>query len=102
MRIDLKLFACAAALAGLAACAETESAATDNGLSGTPADFAAMAGPCTDQAARMTGVPAGDVSVTNSMQTGGGPLLTLDAGGAAYSCRREADGSVTVFSEFAN
>ncbi len=84
----------------LAACAETDSSAS--GLSGTPDQFAAMRAPCIDQAARMTGLPKTSVTVNEQIQTGGGPLLTLSAGGTPYSCRLESDGSVTVFSEYAN
>ncbi len=74
-------------------------------VSVAPADggdaFAAMTGPCIDQAARLTGLSAGAISVSDNIQTGGGPLLVLNAAGTPYSCRREDDGSVTVFSEFA-
>ena len=74
----------------------------DDGLSGTQDQFSMMTGPCVAQAARMTGAEQGSIVVTDQIRTGGGPLLTLDADGTPYSCRLEDDGSVTVFSEFAN
>ena len=74
----------------------------DDGLSGTQAQFDMMTDPCIRQAERMTGLGMKDISVTNRIRTGGGPLLTLNAGGTKYSCRLEDDGSVTVFSEYAN
>lgn len=89
----------AAALAGLAGCVETT---TDDGLGGSSDQFARMTGPCTSQASRMTGLPRGSIAVTDRIRTGGGPLLTLSASGTPYSCRMESDGSVTVFSEYAN
>jgi hypothetical protein len=61
-----------------------------------------MADPCIAQAARMTGLNRGAIVVTDRIRTGGGPLLTLNAGGTRYSCRLEDDGRVTVFSEYAN
>lgn len=84
----------------LAAC--VEDSAEDTGLSGSEAQFAQMRAPCVAQAARLTGIPENQIVVTSELQTGGGPLLVLDARGTSYSCRLEADGSVTVFSEFAN
>lgn len=74
----------------------------NDGLSGSPEQFAAMERPCVEQAARLTGVAQGTISVLDRIQTGGGPILTLDAAGTKYTCRLENDGGVTVFSEFAN
>ncbi len=100
----LKLTAAVIALGALAACGETtqRGAAADSGLSGTSDQFAAMEAPCIAQASRTTGVPTSAIAVTDRLQTGGGPLLTLGVAGNAFSCRLEDDGSVTVFSEFAN
>jgi hypothetical protein len=50
----------------------------------------------------MTGFPAKDINIAERIRTGGGALLVLDVGGRNWSCRSESDGSVTVFSEFAN
>lgn len=92
-----------AACGALAGCLETTpEAPRDDGLQGSPAQFAAMTQPCIAQAARLTGVAANTITVNDQIRTGGGPLLTLNVGGAKYSCRLEANGSVTVFSEFAN
>ncbi|WP_339949601.1 hypothetical protein [uncultured Albimonas sp.] len=79
-----------------------EAEPADDHLSGAAAEFDAMAGPCRDQAARMTGLPPSAVEVSNRIRTGGGPLLTLLAGETALSCRQEPGGRVAVFSEFAN
>lgn len=57
---------------------------------------------CIAQAANKTGLPRSAIAVTSRIETGGGPLITLDAGGQSLSCRREANGRVTVFSEYAN
>jgi len=105
-----KLAACAAAVAVLGGCGTTTSVdsstspggSAGDGLSGTQEQFDAMTTPCIAQASRMTGLGRGSIVVTNRIRTGGGPLLTLNAGGTKYSCRLEDDGSVTVFSEFAN
>lgn len=94
-----KLALAFAALTGLGACMEGMG---DNGLSGTPDQFAMMTQPCISQASHLTGVPQKRIQVLDQLQTGGGPLLTLKAGRANLSCRLEADGSVTVFSEYAN
>ena len=99
MRLALRYTALALALS-LAGC--TEDSTSDTGLSGTDAQFAQMRAPCIAQAARLTGIPETQIVVSSQLQTGGGPLLVLDARGTSYSCRLEADGSVTVFSEFAN
>ena len=96
LRREMGLLVCAAGLAG---CIE------DTGgpiLTGSESEFASMEFPCISQAARLTGVPSNQIVVTSEIQTGGGPLLVLDARGTSYSCRLESDGSVTVFSEFAN
>ncbi|WP_050927611.1 hypothetical protein [Aestuariivita boseongensis] len=97
----VKLTALTAALGALAACVETSQPAND-GLSGTEAQFNAMTAPCIDQAAVYADFPAMDINILDRLRTGGGPLLVLDAGGQRLSCRLESDGSVTVFSEFAN
>ncbi|MBF9058451.1 hypothetical protein HKCCSP123_04580 [Rhodobacterales bacterium HKCCSP123] len=97
----LKITAFAVVTAGLAGCVDMGGAPSD-GLSGTEAQFNSMTAPCIDQAARFSGYPAIDINIVDRIQTGGGPLLVLDAGGQRLSCRLEADGSVTVFSEFAN
>ncbi len=105
-----KMAACTAAVAALAGCGTptsvdngmTSSANAGDGLSGTQSEFDRMTNPCIAQASRMTGLGRGAIVVTDRIRTGGGPLLTLDAGGTKYSCRLEDDGSVTVFSEFAN
>ncbi|MBK1703592.1 hypothetical protein CKO40_03230 [Halochromatium glycolicum] len=74
----------------------------NDSLQGTPEQFSRMTQPCIAQASRMTGVSPGSITIIDRIRTGGGPLLTLNAGGTKYSCRLEDDGSVTVFSEFAN
>jgi outer membrane murein-binding lipoprotein Lpp len=99
--------AACAAFALIAGCAGNASkvdttANADDGLSGTHDQFNRMTNPCVDQAARMTGLSRSQITITNRIRTGGGPLLTLDAGGTNYSCRLEDNGTVTVFSEFAN
>ncbi|WP_108260947.1 hypothetical protein [Mangrovicoccus ximenensis] len=86
----------------LAACVAGEPGPGSSGLSGTPGEFAAMRAPCIAQTARLTGLPQSRIPVADSLQTGGGPILILDAGGARHTCRSEPDGSVTVFSEYAN
>lgn len=96
-----KLVASIAALTALAACVE-DTGSSGSGLSGTQAQFNAMTSPCIAQAARLTGVRQSSISVIDRIQTGGGPLLTLNVGGTKYSCRLEDNGRVTVFSEFAN
>lgn len=78
------------------------SGGADDGLSGTPDQFSRMEQPCIAQAARFTGVSQGAITITDRIRTGGGPILTLSAAGTPYTCRLEDDGSVTVFSEFAN
>ena len=88
-----------AALLALGACVEDTGS---SGLSGTTNQFDSMTGPCLAQASGLTGVARGAVTVTDRIQTGGGPILTLSAAGTPYTCRLESDGSVTVFSEFAN
>lgn len=57
---------------------------------------------CLNQASRMTGYGVNDIRVLSHIQTGGGPLMTMDVMGQKLSCRREANGRVTVFSEYAN
>jgi hypothetical protein len=97
----LRLIGGLAVLTVLAACVEDDGGSGDN-LSGTDAQFAAMREPCIRQAARLTGVTSGAITVSSQIQTGGGPLLVLNVAGNSYSCRLESDNSVTVFSEFAN
>lgn len=95
-----RLVALAILATGVAGC--VEDTGSGSGLSGTQSQFDAMTAPCISQAGRMTGVPQGAVIVTDRLQTGGGPLLTLSAAGRNLSCRLESDGRVTVFGEFAN
>lgn len=105
MKTAMKLVIGAAALGAVAGCVETGGTGggtPSDGLSGTDAQFNAMTAPCIDQAARVSGFPARDINIADRIRTGGGPLLVLDAGGQRLSCRLEDDGSVTVFSEFAN
>ena len=100
----------AAVIVALTGCGTTASVETgasptgsvDDGLSGTQAQFDSMTNPCIAQAARMTGLSRGAIVVTDRIRTGSGPLLTLSAGGTSYSCRLEDNGTVTVFSEYAN
>ena len=104
MDSKIKIMIGAAVLAALAGCAETTGGgpSVNDGLSGRDAQFDAMTAPCINQAARMTGFPAKDINIAERIRTGGGALLVLDVGGQNWSCRSESDGSVTVFSEFAN
>lgn len=104
MDSKLKIMIGAAVFAALAGCVETigGGASVNDGLSGSDAQFDAMIAPCINQAARMTGFPAKDINIAERIRTGGGALLVLDVGGQNLSCRSESDGSVTVFSEFAN
>ena len=82
--------------------AGSASSGSNNGLSGTPVQFDRMVTPCVAQAARLTGASRGSIRVLNRIRTGGGPILTLSAAGGKYTCRLEANDSVTVFSEYAN
>lgn len=104
MNNTIRTIIAATALAALAGCVEDTGGSTvvNDGPSGTDAQFDAMIAPCIDQAARLTGFPAIDINIAERIRTGGGPLLMLDVGGQNWSCRMEGDGSVTVFSEFAN
>ena len=106
MKSAIKAFVAGTAMIALAGCQTDSSMDTsapkDDGLSGTQAQFDMMTDPCIRQAERMTGLSMNDISVTDRIRTGGGPLLTLNAGGTKYSCRLEDNGSVTVFSEYAN
>ena len=102
MKSVIKLVIGATALGAVAGCVETSGSAPAAGMSGTDAQFNAMTAPCIDQAARYASYPARDINITDRLQTGGGPLLVLDAGGQRLSCRLEPNGSVTVFSEYAN
>ncbi|WOI58088.1 hypothetical protein [Palleronia sp. LCG004] len=101
MRTGFKIIALVTACAGLAGCVD-DMESQGEGLSGTPSQFDAMEGRCLSQAAGMTGVPQSAIGINERLQTGGGPILTLDAAGSSYTCRLEDDGSVTVFSEFAD
>ncbi len=92
----------AVAAAALAGCVETSGTSSDTGLSGTQSQFDTMTSPCIAQASRLTGASQSSIRILDRIQTGGGPILTLDAAGSKYTCRLEDDGSVTVFSEFAN
>jgi hypothetical protein len=83
----------------VAACETSDSGP---GLSNNITPPAGMEAQCIDQAARYAGVSTGSVVVLSRIETGGGPLITLNAAGQNLSCRREANGVVTVFSEFAN
>jgi hypothetical protein len=87
---------------GLAGCNTDVDVRSGDNLSGTENQFDSMEQPCTAQAQRLTGATSGVISVTDRIRTGGGPILTRDAAGTPYTCRLENDGSVTVFSEFAN
>lgn len=95
-----KFIVAASAFAALAGCVEDTGGS--DGLSGTDAQFNSMTSPCINEAARITGFPARDINIASRVRTGGGPLLVLDVGGRNWSCRLEDNGSVTVFSEFAN
>ena len=101
MQSTFKTVMVVAMVAGLAGCVE-EIESAGEGMSGTPSQFEGMRGRCLSEAARTTGVPRRAIGVNERLQTGGGPILTLDAAGSAYTCRLEEDGSVTVFSEFAD
>jgi hypothetical protein len=98
MKTVLKTAALGFAAVALAACETSD----DGGLSNNIVPPAGMETQCKNQAARYAGVTPGAVVVLSRIETGGGPLLTLQAAGQNLSCRREANGSVTVFSEFAN
>ncbi len=102
MKSVIKMVIGAVALGAVAGCVETSGTAPADGLSGTEEQFNAMTAPCIDQAARYANYPARDINIADRIRTGGGPLLVLDAGGQRLSCRLEPNGSVTVFSEFAN
>lgn len=98
MRPHLPIALCLCA--GLAACVETGSPAegfSDNAMAPT-----GMREACLAQAERLTGVPSSAITARTPIETGGGILISLDIAGASYGCRREADGSYTVFSQFAN
>ena len=82
--------------------AGSASSGSIDGLSGTPVQFDWMVTPCVAQAARLTGASRGSIRVLDRIRTGGGPILTLSAAGGKYTCRLEANDSVTVFSEYAN
>lgn len=99
-----KIMIGAAVFVSLAGCVETTGGGSpaSDGLSGSDAQFNAMTAPCINQASQMTGFPAKDINIVERIRTGGGALLVLDVGGQNWSCRSESDGSVTVFSEFAN
>lgn len=104
----IRIAVSAIAVSALAGCGTTgnddsgSTGSVDDGLSGSQEQFERMTGPCISQAARMTGLSQSAITVMDRIRTGGGPLLTLSAGGTKYSCRLEDNGKVTVFSEFAN
>jgi hypothetical protein len=98
MKIQYKLVILGFASLAVAACETSDGGGLSNNI--TPP--AGMESQCINQAARYAGVPSGSVVVLSRIETGGGPLLTLSAAGQNLSCRREANGSVTVFSEYAN
>lgn len=102
MSHTLKTLTFFAAMTAVAGCVETSGGGGDDGLSGSQSDFNAMTAPCIDQASRYASYPAMDINIVDRIRTGGGPLLVLDAGGQRLSCRLESDGTVTVFSEYAN
>ena len=106
MKSIIKTILAASAIVALAGCQSDSSMDTsaprDDSLSGTLEQFEMMNEPCIQQASRMTGVHPTNIYVTNRIRTGGGPLLVLKSAGKKYSCRLEDDGSVTVFSEYAN
>ena len=97
----IRLIAAAGALAALTGCgSDMEDAVTPAVASDER--FETMTDPCLEKAARFSGQPLNNITVTGQSMTGGGPLLTLSAGGTPLSCRLDSDGSVTVFSEYAN
>lgn len=102
MKTTPTIAAFAVAALALTACSETGGGGTSPGLSNNITPPPGMESMCINQAARYANVPAGAITVTSRIETGGGPLITLNAAGQNLSCRREANGSVTVFSEFAN
>lgn len=103
MEFGMKFVAVSAVPLALAGCIETGGGdPLDDGLSGTQPQFDRMVPPCIAQASRFASVPESRISVEDRIRTGGGPILTLDVDGTRLTCRLEDDGSVTVFSEFAN
>jgi hypothetical protein len=100
----IKLVASVVVIIGLAGCVEDTGGKQrgDRHLKGNKNQFASMHDPCLHKAARLTGIPKKQIVVTDRLKTGGGPILTLSARGTPYTCRLNANGSVTVFSEFAN
>lgn len=98
MKLYVKLAVLTFGAMALAACETSDS----GGLSNNIVPPSGMETQCIDQAARYAGVPSGSVVVMSRIETGGGPLITLSAAGQKLSCRTEPNGSVTVFSEYAN
>ncbi len=102
MRNMIVLVASVVALSGCVEDTGPKHSGKTDGLKGSAAQFDSMVKPCKAQASRLTGTPRNAVAVLGRIRTGGGPILTLSAAGSNYTCRLEPDGSVTVFSEFAN
>jgi len=90
-----------AALTALSGCV-SDAGTPEPRFSDNIAPPAGMEAACIAQATALTGAPPAAVIVTNRIETGGGPFIGLNIEGASYGCRREPDGSVTVFSQFAN
>jgi hypothetical protein len=89
----------------LAACTLAACADTQDDMSVPDATDAAsqmMIDPCLEQTARLTGKPLGDIYNEDPIETGGGPVIPISVGDADYSCRLNADGTVTVSSETAS
>ncbi len=84
----------------VAGCVET--VASSGGLSDNIEAPAGMAEACLSQAVRLTGVPSSGIEMRAPIETGGGPFIGITIAGESYGCRTEDDGSVTVFSQFAN
>ena len=101
MKTETRLAGLVLAAVALSGCVE-DTGSGSSGLSGTQSQFDSMTAPCIAQASRLTGFPQSSISVIDRIQTGGGPLLVLNANGQRWSCRLEDNGTVTVFSEFAN
>ncbi|WP_145962894.1 hypothetical protein [Mangrovicoccus ximenensis] len=96
----LRLAALAVSAGVAAGCAGTDPA--PGRLSDNIVPPAGMEAACLSEAERLAGVPQESIAVRNRIETGGGPFIGLDIGGASYGCRTEPDGSVTVFSQYAN
>ena len=84
----------------LAGCVDED--ATSGGLSDNIAAPAGMREACLAHAVRLTGAASSGITMRAPIETAGGPFIGMTINGASYGCRLEADGSVTVFSQFAN